>query len=322
MPDTPANQKIWPQSNAQKPGCGFPFAKLVGLFSLDNGALIDWVEGNKHDHESKLFRDLWEQLNHGDILLGDLGFCSFAAIAALQQHRGIDTVMRKHQRRHIDFRRGKRLGPRDRLVQWSKPTQCPKGWTKAVWNALPQTLTVRVVQIQVNVPGFRVQQYTLITTLTDPIAWPTEVLGRLYFKRWSIELFFRDVKITMGMDILRCKSPEMVRREIAMHAIAYNCIRGLIQHVATLYHVAIDRLSFKGTVDALRQWGDALYVHDGKPRKQKEMIRILFGILAEDLVPIRPERSEPRAKKRRPKGYQLMTQPRHQMIVPASRRWS
>ena len=321
MPDTPANQRIWPQSKAQKPGCGFPFAKLVGLFSLDNGALIDWVEGNKHDHESKLFRDLWDQLNDGDILLGDVAFCSYAAIAALQQ-RGIDTAMRKHQTRQVDFRRGKRLGPHDRLVQWSKPTQRPKGWTKAAWNALPQTLTVRVVQIQVNVPGFRVQQYTLVTTLTDPIAWPVEELARLYFKRWAIELFFRDVKITMGMDILRCKSPEMVRREIAMHIIAYNCIRGLIQHVAVLYHVPIDRLSFKGTVDSLRHWGDALYIHHGKPRKQREMIQILFGIIADDLVPYRPERSEPRVKKRRAKGYQLMTQPRRQMVVSDSRKWS
>ncbi len=214
------------------------------------------------------------------------------------------------------------MGPRDRRVQWSKPPQRTKGSATAAWNALPQTLTVRVVQIQVNVPGFRVQQYTLVTTLTDPIAWPAEELGRLYFKRWAIELFFRDVKITMGMDILRCKSPEMVRREITMHVIAYNCIRGLIQHVAALYHVPIHRLSFKGTVDSLRHWGDALYIHHGKPRKQREMIQILFGIIADDLVPYRPERSEPRVKKRRAKGYQLMTQPRRLMLVSDSRKWS
>jgi hypothetical protein len=318
MPDTLDNQKVWPQSRAQKPGCGFPFAKLVGLFNLDNGVLIDWAEGNKHDHESKLFRDLWGQLDEGDILLGDAGFCSFAAIASFKQ-RGIDTVMRKHQSRQVDFRCGRRLGPRDRLVQWRKPARRPECWSKVAMKALPETLTLRVVQIRTHVPGFRVQEYTLITTLSDPIAWPPETLGRLYLKRWAVELFFRDVKITMDMDILRGKTPEMVRREIVMHVIAYNCIRGLVQHVAARYHLPIDRLSFKGTVDAMRQWADALYIHHGKPRKQREMIQILFSIIADDLVPYRPERAEPRVKKRRPKNYLLLTKPRHEMPHPIHR---
>jgi len=319
MPDTPANQKIWPQTKAQKPGCGFPFAKLVGLFSLSNGVLIDWAEGNKHDHESKLFRQLWDQIDAGDIVLGDRAFGTFVSIAGLLE-QGVDSLMRVHQRRTIDFRKGKRLGPRDRLIQWSKPLQRAPGWTAAQWQALPESLTVRIVEIRIQQPGFRVQNYVLVTTLSDPKQWSVEKLGQLYFRRWSVELFFRDIKITMGMDILRCKTPSMVRKEIIMHAIAYNCIRGLMQHAALLYDVALERISFKGATDTLRQWADAFHIHAGKPRKQSEMLAVLLRVIAEDPVPARPGRSEPRVKKRRAKGYQLMTEPRCKMVVSESRK--
>ena len=160
----------------------------------------------------------------------------------------------------------------------------------------------------------------ILTTLTDVQQWPPERLARLYFKRWSVELFFRDIKTSMGMDVLRCKSPEMVRREIVMHAIAYNCIRAVMQRAATSYDVPIDRLSFKGTVDSLRQWADAIHIHHRNSRKQAAMIDVLLRLLAEDQLPYRPDRVEPRAKKRRPKGYQLLTRPRHEMLVSDSRR--
>jgi len=319
MPDTPENQKLWPQSKTQKPGCGFPFVKLVGLFNLDSAVLIDWAEGNKHDHEAKLSRSLWEHLHPGDLLLGDTGFNSYAAMAGLLE-RGVDSLMRLHQARKFSFRSGKRLGPRDRLLSWNKPVQRGPGWSKAEWDKLPDTLTVRIVEIQVSQPGFRVQKYLLVTTLTDPDQWPPQRLGRVYFKRWSVELFFRDIKTTLGMDVLRCKKPEMVRKEIIMHAIAYNCIRAVMHKAATIYQVPLERLSFKGAVDSIRQWADAIHIHHDKPRKQAEMIRILLGVIAEDVVPHRPDRAEPRAKKRRPKGYQLMTKPRKQMKVSASRR--
>lgn len=303
----------------QKPGCGFPFAKLVALFTLSNGVLIDWAEGNKHDNENKLFRRLWHRLQSGDLLVADRGFCSYAMIASLLQ-RGVDSLMRIHQARGFSFAQGRPLGPRDRLIQWQKPPQRPQGWPKNLWKALPQTVALRLVEIKVEQPGFRVRSYVLVTTLTDPIAWPVERLARLYFKRWSIELFFRDIKICMGMDILRCKSPQMVRKEIIMHVIAYNCIRGVMQHIAILYDAALDRLSFKGSVDAIRLWADALRVHANSPRKHSEMLGVLYRLIAQDPVPLRPDRAEPRVKKRRPKNYQLMTQPRAQMVVSASRR--
>lgn len=319
MPDTEANQKIWPQTKAQKPGCGFPSAKLVGLFAMENGVLIDWAEGNKHDSEQTLFRQLWKHFKANDIMLGDKAFGSYAAIACLRQ-RGVDSVTPVHQARKFNFRQGKKLGPRDRLVTWHKPAYPKPGWSKAQWRKLPDTLSVRIVEIRVQQPGFRVQKYVLSTTLLDPQEWPVERLGELYFRRWSVELFFRDIKITMGMDILRCQTPDMVRKEIIMHAIAYNCIRGLMQHAAALYDVPFERISFKGTSDSLRQWADAFNIHAGKPRKQYQMLEALLAIIAEDALPYRPGRSEPRAKKRRPKPYQLLTKPRHQMVVSDSRR--
>jgi len=137
MPDTPENQEIWPQTKAQKPGCGFPFVRLVGLFHLGNGVLIDWAEGSKHNHDAKLFPSLWKHLREGDVLVGDRGFCSYAAMAALFE-RGVDTLMRKHQALKLTFRSGRRLGPRDRVICMNKPAQRLGGWTKAAWKKLPR----------------------------------------------------------------------------------------------------------------------------------------------------------------------------------------
>jgi hypothetical protein len=169
------------------------------------------------------------------------------------------------------------------------------------------------VEVKVDIPGFRVGNFVVVTTLLDPIEWPVEKLGRIYFRRWAVELFFRDIKTSLGMDILRCKTPEMVRKEITMHVIAYNCIRGVMQEAATTYQSALGRMSFKGTIGALMQWGDAGQVHHDKPRKQAEMIKALMRILAEDTSRERPNRYEPRAKKRRPKAYSLMNKPRAEM---------
>ena len=319
MPDTPANQKQWPQTKAQKPGCGFPFVKLVALFTLGEGVLTQWAEGNKHDHEITLFRRLWDQLVSGDILLGDTAFGSFASLAALLK-RGVDSVMPVHQARNVDFRKGKRLGKKDHLVTWKKPASRNKGWSENDWQALPETLTVREVEIVVEVPGFRVKKYILVTTLLDPVLWPAKRLGRLYFKRWAVELFFRDIKTAMGMDILRCKSPEMIRKEIVVNLIAYNCIRGVMQHVAILYELPLDRISFRGTCDSVREWSEAIAQHLNKPGRLAEVLGDLYSVMADDPLPHRPGRSEPRVKKRRPKGYQLLTAPRKQMVVSESRK--
>jgi len=220
--------------------------------------------------------------------------------------------MRLHQARPSDFRKGKRLGPKDRLVVWHKPSQPAKGFTKRQCKALPETLTLRLLHIQIHVPGFRSESIVLVTTLTDPAAYPAEQLAQLYLRRWSVELFSRDIKITLGMDVLRCRTPDMVRKEIALHAIVYNLVRALMQQAAALYEVDLDRISFKGSVDALRQWADTFNAAHSKPREQRRLFNQLLQIIAEDIVPFRPERSEPRIRKRRPKNYRLMTRPRHQ----------
>ena len=311
MPDTPENQSVWPQPSNQSTGCGFPVAKLVGCFCLASGALLDLTEGNLRVHESQLFRKRFDLFSEGDVVLTDRGFCSYSSIAELLA-RDVDTVMRLHQARPSDFRKGKRLGPKDRLVVWHKPSQPAKGFTKHQCNALPETLTLRLLNIQIHVPGFRSESIVLVTTLTDPVAYPAEQLAQLYLRRWSVELFFRDIKITLGMDVLRCRTPDMVRKEIALHAIVYNLVRALMQQAAALYQVDLTRISFKGSVDALRQWADTFNAAHSKPREQRRLFNQLLQIIAEDIVPYRPERSEPRVRKRRPKNYRLMTRPRHQ----------
>jgi hypothetical protein len=311
MPDTPKNQRAFPQSSTQKKGCGFPTAKLVGCFCLHSGALLHWAEGTLRVHETKLFRKLFGFFEPDDVALTDRGLCSYVDIATLRREN-VDTVMRLHQARPHDLRKGKRLGPNDRLVTWHKPRQRPRGCTLTDWRRAPDTLTLRLVYVSVNIPGFRTQSFVVVTTLLDPIAYPADALAKLYLRRWAVELFLRDIKITLGMDVLRCQTPAMVRKEIAMHAIAYNLIRALMQQAAALYHVPIERLSFKGSVDTLREWTPTLNAAHNRPREQTRLFNELLQILAEDIVPFRPERAEPRVRKRRPKAYPLMTQPRRQ----------
>lgn len=317
MPDTPANQRAFPQPSSQKKGCGFPVVKLVGCFCLASGALLHWAEGTLHTHESKLFRNLFALFLPDDIVLTDRGFCSYVHIAILLRS-GIDTVMRLHQARPSDLRKGKRLGPNDRLVTWQKPLQRPRGCTATDWRRVPDSLTLRLVYVSVIVPGFRTQSLVVVTTLTDPIRYPAADLAKLYLRRWAVELFFRDIKITLGMDVLRCLTPAMVRKEIAMHAIAYNLIRALMQQAAALYLVPIERISFKGSVDTLRQWTDTLNAAYDHPHLQARLFNQLLQILAEDTVPYRPDRTEPRVRKRRPKAYLLMTRPRRDYAVAAT----
>lgn len=311
MPDTPKNQRAFPQPSNQKKGCGFPVAKLVGSFCLASGALLHWAQGTLRVHESQLFRKLFAFFLPGDVALTDRGLCSYVHIAILLR-AGVDTVMRLHQARPHDLRQGKRLGPNDRLVTWQKPCSRPRGCTAADWRRVPDTLTLRLVYMSISVPGFRTQSLVVVTTLTDPIRYPAAEIAKLYLRRWAVELFFRDIKITLGMDVLRCQTPTMVRKEIVMHAIAYNLIRALMQQAAALYHVPIERLSFKGSVDTLRQWTDTLNAAHDQPREQARLFNQLLQILAEDTVPYRPDRAEPRVRKRRPKAYPLMTQPRRE----------
>jgi hypothetical protein len=318
MPDTAENQKAYPQPGSQKPACGFPVMKLVGLFCLASGALLEVVRGTLLVHESQLFRQLWTHLNPRDLLLADRAFCSFFSIYSLQK-RGVDSVMRLHQRRRVDFRRGKRLGKDDILLNWTKPAQRPETLTAEEFRALPTTLTVRQIRLTPNIKGFRVRTIILVTTLLDPIAFPAEALGELYFQRWSVELHFREIKTLLRLDVLRCLTPQMVHKELLLHLIAYNLIRCLMQQAAICHHVDLSRISFKGTLDTLHHFADAIRAVDGKTRQQAQLYNEMLRVIALDQLPIRPYRSEPRAKKRRPKNYHLLTEPRKTMEISQHR---
>lgn len=318
MPDTEANQAVYPQSAGQKPGCGFPLMRVVGLFSLASGALLDHATGSKHVHESILSTRLMEGLDKGDIVLADRGFCSFLAFQRLS-FAGVDALMRLNGARKVDFRKGVKLGPNDRLLTWKKPARKPTGCTQEAYDALPATLTLRHVKLVVAARGHRTQTIVLVTTLLDPLAYPIEALGELYFQRWSVELHFREIKTTLGMDVLRCQTPDMVEKEVMMHAVSYNLVRAIMQQAAIDHQVDLTRISFKGTVDTLRHWSASLEALRGKPRKQKALLDAMLELIAKDLVPLRPGREEPRAKKRRPKNYQLLTKPRKKMVTSGHR---
>jgi len=197
---------------------------------------------------------------------------------------------------------------------WRKPWlwQRPRYLSKAIWKRIPREVSVRVVRFTLAVPGFRAQSVTLVTTLLDAQAYPAEELARLYARRWRIELWFRDIKTSMGMEVLRCKSPKMVHKELEMFFIAYNLIRVLMAEAGAIYEVPMERLSFKGTVDAMRQFSLAMAQARSR-KKQRQLMADLLEIIAWDQVPVRPGRREPRALKRRPKPYQLLNRPRHQM---------
>jgi hypothetical protein len=318
MPDTEANQIAYPQSSNQKPGCGFPLMRVVGLFSLASGALLDFSKSSIHVHESMLFGRLMGQLKAGDIALADRGFCSFNSFWRMSA-AGVDALMRLNGVRKVDFRKGVKLGPNDRLITWKKPAQRPKSCTQEDFDALPASMILRHVKLVVSARGHRSQTIVLVTTLTDPLAYPIEALGELYFQRWSVELHFREIKITLGMDVLRCQSPDMVDKEVMMHALSYNLVRALMQQAAIDHQVDLTRISFKGTTDTLRHWSASLEALRGMPRKQQAMLDAMLELIARDFVPLRPDREEPRAKKRRPKNYHLLTNPRHEMMIRGHR---
>lgn len=310
MPDTLKNQRAYPQSAEQKPGCGFPFMKVVGIFSLSTGALLDYARGNKHQHELRLLHRLLDFLRPGDLVLADRGFSCYTLLALLWRKK-IPALLRLHHARSADLRQGKRLGKQDRLVVWRKPKDWERRYlSQVLWRCLAPELSVRILRYTLRRPGFRTRSLTLVTTLLDPQLYPAEQLALLYARRWQIELWFRDLKTSMGMDVLRCQSPKMVHKELEMFFIAYNLVRCLMLRAATDHQADLQRLSFKGTVDAIRQFAAALAQARSR-KKQREVIHELYRTIAADSVPDRPGRREPRAVKRRPNPCQYLTKPRH-----------
>jgi hypothetical protein len=311
MPDTEENQRAFPQPDSQKPGVGFPIARIVALISLATGAVRDLAIGRyqgKESGEPALFRTLFDRLKAGDIMLGDRYFAGYFTIALLGQ-RGVDVVFRMHHLREYDFRRGRRLGVLDHVVRWSKP-QRPDWMQQELYDQLPDHLVVRELKIHVQVPGFRVDELVLATTLLDPAEYAKEEVADLFLSRWSVELDIRSIKCEMQMDILRCKTPDMVEKELWMHMLAYNLIRGLIAATAEAHDKLPRRISFKGALQALATFADSLRLTRGRTRAA--LVEELLRTIAAQDVGNRPGRIEPRALKRRPKSQKYLTEPRHE----------
>ncbi len=308
-PDTPANQKKYPQQSVQKPGCGYPILRILALLSLATGLLSAWAMGPWRQSELALLQTLWDGLRTGDVLLADRGFCSWGLLAMCLE-RKLDAVFRVKGPRRKDFRYGKRLSRDERLVEWKKPKEPAWTLTAAQWAALPQVLILRLVRCQLQTPGFRTQKVILVTTLLDSLNFPPAALGQLYFRRWAMELTLRNIKITLQMDHLSCKNPENLEREIRLHFLVHNLVRCLMLEAARRHGVPLERVSFAGTLAVARRFSEALLQAKSKARRS-QLREELFRILADDLVPDRPGRREPRAVKRRPKPYPRLMCHRH-----------
>ncbi len=300
MPDTPENQASFPQSSGQKPGLGFPLARLVAIVSLSCGAALEWASGpceGKSTGETALMWQLAHSLKQGDVVIADRYYTGYFLIALLTS-LGVDIVMRQHQRRHTDFRRGQRQGVRDHVINWDRPSR-PAWMSKETYATMPESLTMREV---------RSDGWTLISTLLDARQVSKRELNELYCRRWQIELDLRAIKTVMQMDVLRCKSPQMVKKEIAVHLLAYNLVRSVMAQAAYMANVLPRQLSFKAALQMLRAFEENLrYCPNGRLLIQHAS---LIAGIAQLRLRHRPGRVEPRAVKRRPKPRQLLTTPR------------
>ena len=309
MPDTPDNQKVYPQQKAQKPGVGFPIARMVVIFCVASGAALEMAIGpykGKKTGENALFRTLWDSLEPDDILLADRYYCAYADIALLNK-RDIDIVFRKHQKRHSDFRRGKRLGKYDHLITWRKPKQRPSWMDKETFDELPNELTLREIKYTIMEKGKRTKEIILVTTLLDAEVFTKEELAELYNIRWRAEIDLRSLKTVMEMDVLRCKTPEMVRKEVWTHLLAYNLIRTVIAKAAEAHKRQPYQISFTGAMQTINSFRDYMLMDlTGHWYEQ------LLKAIAYHEVGNRPGRYEPRARKRRPKPYKLLQVPRNE----------
>ena len=310
LPDTPANQARYPQPNSQQPGLGFPLARLVVLFSLATGLLHEVALGpyaGKETGETALLRELFPRLNRGDVLLADRYYCGWFLIALLQQ-LGVDLVVRLHQLRDADFRRGKRLGQGDHVVDWPRPAK-PDWMDEATYARMPARLQLREVSVQVAERGFRVESLVVVTTLLDAEQYPAEALGCLYRRRWLVELDIRTIKSTLKLDVLRCKTPEMARKELRAGLLAYNLIRQTMLQAALAGERSPRELSFTAALQTIAAaWMVAVIKEELLPL----LVELRLDHMASHRIGHRPHRVEPRAIKRRPKPHDLLTLPRPQ----------
>ena len=312
MPDTPANQDAFPQQTNQAPGVGLPIARACAVLSMATAAIDDLAIGpyqGKQTGENALLREILGSLNAGDVVVFDRYYCSFMMLALLKL-QGVDACARLHQRRPEDYRRGRRLGDYDHLVTWTRP-QRPAWMSPEQYEQIPQTLTLRELQFDVTVPGRRVETITVVTTLTDPVAYPKQDIAALYGYRWNAELDIRDIKQTLGLDHARCKTPEMVERELWVTLLAYNLIRKVIATAAATHDKQPRQIGFTlACQTVLSSW---MLLASGACRDVRRLTHDALARIAANEVANRPGRIEPRVLKRRRHRYPLMTRPRNQL---------
>ena len=308
MPDTPANQAEYPQPTSQAEGLGFPIMRVVALISLATAMVSGFAMGpysGKETGETALFRQLFELLKPGDVVVADRYYGGWFMIALLQA-LGVDVVTRLHQLREVDFRRGRRLGADDHLVEWPKP-QRPEWLDQETYDRLPDTLRVREMKFAVRERGFRTQSVVVVTTLGDDEEFTREDLADLYRQRWHAELDLRSLKSTMCLDVLRCKTPEMVRTELWMGLLAYNLVRHSLLQAAAAAEVSPRQLSFCAGMQFLATTWLTAATHSGG---LSPLIALRLTHMASHPVGHRPNRLEPRAIKRRSNSYDSLAKPR------------
>jgi|ERR1700723_1712840 len=305
-PDTPELQAKFPQPSSQKPGLGFPLIRMVVLLSLATAMIGGMAMGpyaGKETGETALFRQLLQRLKPGDIVLADRYFCSYFMIALLGA-AGVDVVLRLHQRRRRDLNLG-----HDHVVTWTRPKR-PAWMDQDTYARMPASIQVREVHVQVNQPGFRVQSFIVATTLIDANAYTRDDITELYHQRWLVELDIRALKITLGMDVLRCKTPDMVTKEIWTCLLAYNLIRQRILQAALLAKLSPRQISFTAAMQKIAASWTTILVCVAEIART--LIEVHLQDIAKHLIGDRPNRVEPRAVKRRPKPHPLLTMPRAQ----------
>jgi len=314
MPDTPSNQQAYPQSNKQTPGVGFPLARVAAIFSLSCGAILDLAVAGysgKGQGEVTLLRQLWNIFRPGDVVLTDALMCNWQNLCQLKQ-REIDVVTRINKAlRKADFRRGKRLGKNDHLVRWPKPSI--RDMDPEERRSLPDFITVREVRIRVVQPGFRSRNIVIVTTILDPKQASKEELADLYRMRWNNETDFSSLKVTLQMDVLRCKTPELVRKEIWAHVIAYNLIRTMMVQSCLRAGIRPREISFKATVQTVEAFQPLIAASGCRSVANRlTLYEQVLQAIAVHQVGNRPGRLEPRQRKRRTKKYDFMTKPREE----------
>ena len=291
MPDTQQNQVRFPQHGSQEQGARFPIARPVCVMSLANGAVLDVAMGpykGKGTGEYGLFRELLGCFSRGDVMLADSYYCSYFLIAALQA-RGVDVLFEQHGARHTDFRTGEKLGTRDHVVKWSRPVARPAWMTPDEYAAYPAELTLREMKV-----GKKV----LVTSFLNPREVCKREIGKLFLRRWNVELDLRNIKSTLGMERLTCKTPTMCEKEVWVYALAYNLIRLLMAEAAVQAGVLPRQLSFKHTVQVWVAWSQRQFLSTAP-----EDPAALFRLIAHIRVGNRPGRMEPRLIKTRPKPF-------------------